>query len=178
MDIPTDLSGVLSALGLPAGALALGYGLVRGAGALEEDANEDRLKEIAKLLKESSFTGVGKLGATVVPLVFTKVFGTNPLSLKFISRSVLASILFWMILLVTRHVNPLDISGKEYTADWTLLLAILFVDWISLVKSKLILHVMSKWLVSGWVMIFVIVDILLTILILLLCLATYLFRQY
>jgi hypothetical protein len=32
---------------LPAGAVALGYGLIRGAETLEEDAKEDRIRDIA-----------------------------------------------------------------------------------------------------------------------------------
>jgi hypothetical protein len=44
MDIPTDLPGILSEFGLPAKAIALAYGLVKGADALEADAKEERLK--------------------------------------------------------------------------------------------------------------------------------------
>ena len=40
MDIPTELSGILSEFGLPVTAGALAWGLVKGADALEEDAKE------------------------------------------------------------------------------------------------------------------------------------------
>lgn len=98
MDIPTDLSGILSAFGAPAGAVALGYGLIRGADTLEKDARQESLRYISELLRERSFTSFGKLGVAVVPFVFKRFFGSNPLSSKFIIRSILASIVFWIAL--------------------------------------------------------------------------------
>jgi hypothetical protein len=42
MEIPTDLSGVLSEFGLPVGAGVLAWGLVKGADAIEVDAKEEK----------------------------------------------------------------------------------------------------------------------------------------
>jgi hypothetical protein len=167
MDIPTELSGILSEFGLPVGAGALAYGLVRGANALEEDAKEERLNYISDLLKDRSFTSYGKLSASIVPFVFTKIFGSNPFSFKFISRSVLASMVFWLILLEIKHVPLSKVIDLLNDGKWSILPYILLIDWISLVKSKLILGAMSKLIMIGWVISFVIVDTLLTILILL-----------
>lgn len=130
MDIPTDLSGVLSALGLPAGALALSYGLVKVAGALEEDANKDTLQSIASLLRKGPLTAFGPLSASIVPLIFNKVFGLKPFTLKFILRSILSSVLFWLVLLVVKHPLWSNILGSlVYNIDIVWLVPIvLFID--------------------------------------------------
>jgi hypothetical protein len=98
MDLPTGLPGILSWFGLPAGALGLGYGLVKLAEVLEADAKEERLKKISDLVRKGPLTGFGPLGAAVVPFIFEKIFGSNPISMKFISRSIVASLLFWIII--------------------------------------------------------------------------------
>jgi hypothetical protein len=64
---------------------------VQGADAIEADAKEERLKYISGLLKEQSFSSYGKLGASVVPIVFEKVFRSNPISIRFVSGSIIAS---------------------------------------------------------------------------------------
>ena len=94
MAIPTDLAGVLSEFGLPVGAGALAYGLVKGADALEADAREERLQYISAFLKEPPLVGINKFGSTSVPFIFDRVFGNRAISVKFISRSVIASLLF------------------------------------------------------------------------------------
>src|SRR5436190_966906 len=97
MDNPTDLSGILSMFGLPAGAVAMGYGLVRGAEALEADAKEERLGRISELLKKGPLTSFGPLGAAVVPFIFRQTFGQHPFSVQFIIRSIMASVVVWLI---------------------------------------------------------------------------------
>lgn len=104
MDIWTELASVLSALGVPAGAMALGYCLVRGAGLLERETSDNNLRYISALLKDPSFfSSSGKLGASIVPFIFDKTFGRKVFSRRFIIRSIMASILFWSILLIVRH---------------------------------------------------------------------------
>jgi hypothetical protein len=109
MDIPTELSGILSEFGLPVTAGALAWVLVKGADALKEDAKEERLRYISDLLKDHSFISYGKLGASIVPFVFNKVFGSNPISVKFVFRSILASIIFWIILMTVKHTNIISV---------------------------------------------------------------------
>jgi hypothetical protein len=163
MDIPTDLPGILSEFGLPAKAMALAYGLVKGADALEADAKEERLKEISALLKERSFTSLGKLGASVVPFVFEKIFGSRVFSVKFISRSIFASVLFWLILLSVKGFPILWIlRALKPDFDVWIVATILFVDWLSLVKAKFLLDVMSKINPIFWIVVFVAADITLT----------------
>jgi hypothetical protein len=155
MEIPTDLPGILSWLDIPvAGALALG--LVKSAEWLEADAKEERLKYISNLLTERSITSFGKVGAAVVPFVFEKVFGSKAFSFKFVLRSILASVLFWVILTIIKHGNVIKIfatpltfidwDGKPVVAGptWLLVPAILLVDWLSLVKSKYLLQGLSR----------------------------------
>ena len=174
MDIPTELTGILSEFGLPIWAGAFAYGLVRGADALEEDAKEERLKYISDLLKERSFTSYGKLGASVVPFVFEKVFGSKPLSIKFAFRSVLASLAFWLLLVSIKHPTYgtliVDLSRSK---TWNFLVLLLFIDWLSLVKSKAILAFISSRNKLVWSLSFVLIDILSTLIIFALCLGLY-----
>ena len=123
-------SGVLSAGGLPAGALALSYGLVKVAGALEEDANKDTLQSIASFMRNRPLTAFGPKSASIVPLIFNKVFGLKPFTLKFILRSILISVLFWLVLLVVKHPLWSNILGSlVYNIDIVWLVPIvLFID--------------------------------------------------
>ena len=171
MDIPTELPGILSWFGLPAGAVALGYGLVKGAESLEADASENALKYISGLLKKGPITSFGALGAAVVPFVFDKVFGDRPFRLKFVSRSILASICFWIILASIKHPNWQAIWFeliKNGNIIWYSIPITLLVDWMSLTKAKIILNVMPKSGGIAWTVVFVLVDIALTGVILLL----------
>jgi hypothetical protein len=80
-------------------------GLVRGAKALETGANPQALKYVSGLLTEGNLRNIGKAGAGLVPFVFDKVFGSRPLSFRFISRSITATTIFWLVLLELKHVN-------------------------------------------------------------------------
>ena len=168
--ISTELSGILSEFGLPVWAGAFAYGLVRGADALEEDANEERLKYISALLKDRSFVSYGKLGASVVPFIFDKVFGSNPFSIKFIFRSILASCAFWLLLVFISHPSY---SGLLFDLiwgkTWQFLVIVLFVDWLSLSKAKAILTFISRRDNIFWTLGFVIIDISSTLIILIIC---------
>ena len=174
MEIPTDISGILSEFGLPIWAGAVAYGLVRGANALEEDAKKARLRYISDLLKERSFTSYGKLGASVVPFIFAKAFGSNPVSIKFVVRSILASCAFWLLLVSVSHPSFnglfLDLTGDK---TWKFLITLLFVDWLSLAKAKAILAFISKQDNIVWTFSFVLIDILSTLIILIVCLSVF-----
>jgi hypothetical protein len=170
MDIPTDLPGILSAVGLPAGAVVLGYGLVRGAEALEADAKEERLRRIADLLKTGPLTSFGPLGAAVVPFIFGHVFGRHPFSVKFIIRSITASVVVWLIVGATKHFNVSTpfLGTTEIPLFATLLRAVIvfMADWLSLIKANYVIKVMSMFrITSVWTIIFVVIDLLFTYLI-------------
>jgi hypothetical protein len=144
MDIPTELPGILSWFGLLAGAVALAYWLPKGADWVEADAKEERLKYISELLKKG-LTSFGPLGALVVPFVFDKIFGSRPISFKFISRSILASILFWLILILVKRPDWRLIWNLEFANQPGIPLGVpimLFIDWVSLTKARFILNSM------------------------------------
>jgi hypothetical protein len=77
--MPLEISELVSGIGLPAGAIALAAGLVRGAKALEKDANPEALKYVSNLLTAGNLRDIGKAGAGLVPVVFDRVFGKKPL---------------------------------------------------------------------------------------------------
>src|SRR5262245_45572876 len=143
MEIPTDLAGILASVGVPVGAVVSGYLLVRGADALEKDASDDALRHISGLLKTGPLTGFGALGARVVPLVFDKIFGSRPLSLKFIFRSILASMTFWLVLFLLEH-SIWQTIWPSIENTWVFLPIILLADWMSLTKARMLLNIMSK----------------------------------
>jgi hypothetical protein len=142
MPIPKEITDILSELGLPAGAIALAIGLVRGARTLEKDASDRALKYVSGLLIGGDATSFGKIGATLVPAIFDRIFGSRPLSYKFISRSLLAPTLFWIILLAVKHPNWRGVWNDLITNDmYRLLIPWFIVDWISLVKARFLIKV-------------------------------------
>jgi hypothetical protein len=147
MPIPQEISQFFSALGAPVTATALAIGLVRGARALETDANPHALKYVAGLLTAGDLASFGKLGPALIPFIFDRVFGPNPFRLKFISRSILATTIFWISLEFIRGVTWLDIKtdfhdkGDMYPF---LILSFYIFDWLSLIKARFIIHFLSQ----------------------------------
>lgn len=109
-----DIGSYLSQFGLPAGAIALAVGLVRGAKALETDANPRALKYVSDLLAGGDLRNIGKAGAGLVPFVFDNIFGSKPLSLRFTSRSIIVTTLFWVILLLLGHADWTYVVSQMY----------------------------------------------------------------
>jgi hypothetical protein len=142
-----EINDILSAFGVPAGAVALAIGMVRGAEALEKDASDSALQSVANLLTRSSLTDLGKVGATLVPAIFERVFGSRPLSRKFIARSVLATTIFWLILLAMRHPDW-SYVGRDLLGHWQFAMSMVpvfyLLDWISLAKASLIIKIISQ----------------------------------
>ena len=73
-----------------------------------------------------------------------------------------------MILITVKHANFLDVIYNTSKVDLRVIPALLAVDWVSLAKSKFILTAMSKSTSSLWIVVFVLADVISTI-VLLLC---------
>jgi hypothetical protein len=123
-DFKDIASFLISEFGLPAGAIGLAAGLVRGAIALESDANPRALKYVSDLLTEGNLTNIGKAGAHLVPFVFDKIFGPKHISFRFLWRSIIATTIFWIILLLLRHADWVDVIRDLETFPLFLHLAI------------------------------------------------------
>jgi hypothetical protein len=170
LDPPTDISGILSAFGVPAGAIGIAYGLVRGAGALEKDAREEALQDVSRLLTSDSWANIGKLGITLVPAIFDRVFGSRPFSFKFISRSIVASVLAWIVLLLAKHADFNNALNGITDPGRLILIAIVLttyfaVDWGSLAKARIIINVMrNKTSIMSYVLL-VLIDMFLSYLV-------------
>src|SRR5215831_19365520 len=152
MPIPSEITDILSEIGLPAGAIALAVGLVRGAGALEKEASEPALKYVSGLLIRGGLSNLGKLGATLVPRLFDRIFGSRPLSYRFISRSLLATTVFWIILLEIKHPDWSHVIARLIGDLWpnnNYLIIILplwyIVDWLSLIKARLLMKIITTY---------------------------------
>ncbi len=146
MPIPKEIMDLLPEFGAPVGAIALAVGLVRGAGALEKDASAGALKYVSDLLKGGDVTSLGKLGATLIPAVFDRIFGSRPLSYKFISRSFIATTIFWTILLAAKHPSWSNV-WQSMIADqylWVLIPLWYVIDWLSLLKAKFVMRIISN----------------------------------
>jgi hypothetical protein len=153
-----------STLGLPATVLAFACALVRGAKFLENGASEEALRYISGLLRKGPLTAFGPLGAAVVPLIFKALLGSSPLSLKFIARSIILSLAFWLVLILIKHPvwnSILDSLIGYYQAIYVIPV-VLLIDWISLAKASVVLQFMSLTKKRGWTLTFVVIDILLT----------------
>src|SRR5690242_9486629 len=96
----------LSALGLPASAIVIAFGLYGIAKGYEDAASKPALKYVSDLLMSRSMTSFGKVMTSLVPALFDRIFGTKPISYKFISRSILATTILWIILLSIRNPKP------------------------------------------------------------------------
>jgi hypothetical protein len=147
MDIPPELADLAKDLLMPAGALGIATGLVRGAKALEKDANEEALKYVSKLLLRREIGQIGSVSATWIPIVFDKIFGAKAFSIKFFLRSVTATIIFWLILLIAKHPDfnhVWNAAGVFQYKVFFLTLAVWFIiDWMSLAKAKYLLRLLS-----------------------------------
>ena len=141
-----DIGSYLSQFGLPAGAIALAVGLVRGAKALETDANPQALRYVSDLITKGDLRNIGKAGASLVPFVFDKVFGPKPFSFRFISRSILATTLFWLILLLVKRPDWHEIASAILGSLAYVILILLWyvLDWLSLVKAKWLINLISQ----------------------------------
>jgi hypothetical protein len=163
MPIPQEINDFLSEVGLPTTAIALAVGLVRGAKALETDASPRALKYLSGLLTAGNAASFGKVGATLVPLVFDRVFGTNVFSFKFVSRSALATTIFWLTLVAFKQPRWVDLVN-ELTEDYyfypSLALVFYLFDWLSLIKAKFIIQIISQQYAVTSGAIFLIADLL------------------
>ena len=146
-DFKDIVSYLGSELGLLAGAIGLAGGLVRGAKTLEEDANPAALKYVSGLLTEGNLRDIGKAGAGMVPFIFDRVFGPKSFSLRFVFRSILASTLFWIILLLIKHANWKN-QIIILLHNWRILFVAVpvwyMLDWLSLVKARMLITLISQ----------------------------------
>jgi hypothetical protein len=162
MPVLLDVSEFISALGAPTTAVALAVGLVRGARALETDANPQALKYVARLLIDRNFATFGRLGPTLIPLIFDRVFGSHPLSWKFILRSMLATTIFWICLGLIKNLSWSDIKMdfQESGDTYVFIFPIFYLfDWISLIKARLILRLLLKSHAAGAGLVFLVIDV-------------------
>jgi hypothetical protein len=111
MAVPTELGDIIAELGAPTGAIALAYGLVRGAQALEKDANDHALRSISTFLKGRSLISFGEAVKGSVPYIFRKIFGQTIVSMRFLERSIAASLATWAIIAIYLHVSPQAIAN-------------------------------------------------------------------
>ena len=149
-----------SEAGLPVAAIALAILLVQGAKFLEKGASDRALHLLSDLITKGDARNIGKAGASVVPFVFDRVFGLKPFSIRFISRSILATTLFWLLLLLLKNVD-LKFAAEQLTVYELLILPAWYVmDWTSLLKARLLMRAISQR--SGIIssLFFVVVDLL------------------
>ena len=128
MPLPQEIGDVLSGIGLPAGAVAIAFGLVSGAKALERDATDRALQYVSSLLTSGRVADFGKVGAVLITAVFGRVFGSKPFSYKFISCSLLITTIFWLILLLAKHANWSYVA-TNLGEDWNYYLALIPISY-------------------------------------------------
>jgi len=158
----STLQDVASQIGLPTGAVALAVGIVQGAKFLEKDANPQALQYVSTLIQKGNLADIGKVGASLVPFMFDKTFGRNPFSFQFISRSIVATTVFWLILLILKHPNWTILENYllfDFYRYISLLIPLWFVlDWLSLVKGRFFITRVSQRRPATSSLSFVIID--------------------
>jgi len=153
---------LLTALGLPPVAMLTMRWFVYQARSWERLATPAMLKHVSDLLLRGSLADVTKLAMTLVPMIFDRIFGSNPFRLKFIWRSILTTTFFWLILLLLKRPDWGVVWGD--LLDNTLEDAITIFpwyafDWLSLIKARLLLRMMAKYGSVFALLLFVLVDV-------------------
>ncbi len=161
MAVPEEVTQLVSFIGLPLGTMGAAYGLVRGAAELEKDASTQALRMVSSLIKSGRLRDVGQLGGRLVPLTFDRIFGTHPLSLKFVTRSVVATTIIWLALLALRHPDwhKATFVDNDIAITLAFIPVAYFVDWLSLIKARFILRYMSLRRANLSMIGFVLIDV-------------------
>jgi hypothetical protein len=130
----------------PPGQFGLAAGLVRAAKFVEKDTSDRALHLVSDLLANGDLRNIGKAGARLAPFVFDKIFGSKLFSFRFISRSVIATTLFWLLLLLLKQVELQNLI-EGTVSDWVALVIVVplwyILDWLSLAKAKFLMTMIS-----------------------------------
>jgi hypothetical protein len=171
---------IASEIGLPTGVVGLCVGLVYGAKFLEKDADPGALRYASRVLTAGDLRSIGKAGATLVPLVFDKIFGPKPVSVRFASASIIATSLFWLVLLIIKHIPLVNLKTTYATVPYFYLTVMPFwyiLDWISLAKARFLIRAISpKYSISSSLF-FLSTDVLLSYLLLFTFTTVHLFSE-
>jgi hypothetical protein len=155
-------STLLTEFGVPAGGLALFYGMIRVAEAIEKDASEPALRLVSGLLVTRDLTHHGTIVGAVVPLIFDKIFGKKPFSLRFLFGSFASTTLFWLVLLALKHPDWLRVwqgVADRITVYAVFLPAYYAMDWVSLIKARFLMRVTASKERKSFVPLFLCLDI-------------------
>jgi hypothetical protein len=165
------VSDLASAFGLPAGAATIAAAMYAACVAAEKVARREALIDISAVLKDPTLIGSVRPSA-IIERVFNWTFGERHLSLKCITRSIFATIIFVFAIMLTLD---LSIHISAFTTSWfylpigEIILTMIFAfitDYLSLKKTRVIIQMMSF---SKHAVFLVPMDILLSILISVFC---------
>lgn len=136
----TWLSDLSSLIGAPAGGAIAAAAVFFAAVRAEKEANREAIKDIARALRDKSWTVKFKL-TVQIDQIFIYTFGKYHFSSKCVVRSIYASLIFITVFSLQfslrTGITPFPISGWFVA---TALLVSLFTDYIALLKTRLLLR--------------------------------------
>jgi hypothetical protein len=149
----SDLAG---AIGLPAGGTAAALALVYGSIAAEKEARPQAIKDIARVLKNTSWS-TGSQPQEFIYKIFCLTFGDRQLTIQFVKRSLIASIIYLIFICVFSYLFQMDpmyrltlsnITNKEFSLTFVayyvimkLVLITLVPDFISIAKARIVVNI-------------------------------------
>ncbi len=145
----------------------VGKALVEGAKSLEAEARPEAIHAVAAWFRQGRIADLDRVGTVQLPLLFDGIFGTRPLSFRFIRRSILASCVTWLVLMLLKGDGFTEIwTELTQASDWiyyTLFPVWFVVDWLSLIKARLILTLLARGVLLESAFLFLVLDIVLSL---------------
>jgi hypothetical protein len=143
------VNDLASLAGVPAGCSTLAVALYGACVAAEKSARPQALKDIARVLKSSSWAKVAHPTA-IIETIFKWTFGDRQLSLKCLTRSIAVSVTFvvFAALIVHAHIGkwPYVTLTASTNIDALPLLALIYLigglapDYVALAKTRFLLR--------------------------------------
>jgi hypothetical protein len=123
-------------------------------------------KQLASWLISGNVTRVGEVVAHLVPTIFERWFGPKPLSVKFILTSFFTTAVFWILLLILRNEHPdvwrLGTYPSNHLYNTVVVLSMFIVDWVSLIKARLLVNKILRIYTLSAAIKFVCIDIVIS----------------
>jgi hypothetical protein len=101
---------VASSMGIPAGAATLAVSMYAGCSAAEKAARPEALQDIARILKDPSWSRAVR-PVSIIERLFRWTFGARQLSWKCVRRSIMATLMFSVSLMMIYSVMWKTVDG-------------------------------------------------------------------
>lgn len=144
------VNDLASRMGIPAGAATLAVAMYLGCSAAERAARPEALAEIARILKDPSWSRSVRPSA-IIERVFVWTFGERHLSWKCVARSLIASLVVIGGLGISLYLRSptlwINMEINHFNGWWGIVMLLCLgvaPDYVSLAKARLILRMVDR----------------------------------